>query len=50
METAIPAETTPVYQTTGCCILEYRALNIHYRQNLKYYLLRSQMEETTWKT
>jgi len=36
METASPAETlTPIYQATGCYILEDRALNIHHRQNLK---------------
>jgi len=50
METVILAETlTPMYQITGCYILEDRALNIHRRQNLKY-LLSSQIEETTWKT
>jgi len=51
METAIPTEMlTPIYQTIGCYILEDRALNIHHRQSLKYYLLRSQIEEATWKT
>jgi hypothetical protein len=50
METAILAETLkPIYHTTGYYIFEDRALNIHRRQNLKY-LLRSQIEETTWKT
>jgi len=49
METAILAETlTPIYQITGCYILEDRALNIHRRQNLKY-LLSSQIEEPLGK-
>ena len=51
METAIPAETLiPIYQTKGCYILEVRSLNIHRRQNIKYYLLSAQIQEATWKT